>query len=87
MLCKCLSPSVCVNLHFIFTGFMKMLCHQEGGVNKPLGGKLDDGVELALQGGWTFAHLNVLAVFSDWRVDLSLSPGLGLLQTQKFCGG
>lgn len=47
--------------------------------NKPLCGKLNDGVELALQSSWTFTHFNVLAVFSDWRVDLSLGPGLGLL--------
>lgn len=36
------------------------------GVNKPLGGELDDSVELSLQGSRTFAHLDVLAVFSDW---------------------
>lgn len=57
------------------------------GVNKPLGWKLDDSVELSLQGSRTFAHLDVLAVFSDWRVDLSLGSCLGLLQTQKFSGG
>lgn len=56
-------------------------------VNKPLGGKLDDSVELSLQGRRTFAHLDVFTVFSDWRVDLSLGPGLGLLQTQEFSGG
>lgn len=55
--------------------------------DKPLCGKLDDGVEFSLQGSWTFAHLDVLAVFSDWRIDLSLGPGLSLLQTQKFGGG
>lgn len=57
------------------------------GISKPLGGKLDDSVELPLQGSRTFAHLNVLAVLSNWRVDLSLRPGLGLLQTQQFSGG
>lgn len=57
------------------------------GVDKPLSGKLNDSVEFSLQGSWTFAHLDILAVFSDWRVDLSLGPGLGLLQTQKFSGG
>lgn len=36
------------------------------GVNKPLGGELDDSVELSLQGSRTLAHLDVLAVFSDW---------------------
>lgn len=56
-------------------------------VNKPLGWKLDDSVELSLQGSRTFAHLDVLAVFGDWRVDLSLGSCLGLLQTQKFSGG
>ncbi len=55
-------------------------------INKPLGGKLDDSVELALQGSRTFAHLDILAVFSNRRVDLSLGPGLGLFQTQKFGG-
>lgn len=56
------------------------------GVDKPLGRKLDDSVEFSLQCSWTFAHLDVLAVFGDWRVDLSLGPGLSLLQTQKFRG-
>lgn len=53
---------------------------------KPFCGKLNDGVEFSLQGSWALAHLNVLAVFSDWRIDLSLGPGLSLLQTQKFGG-
>lgn len=57
------------------------------GFNKPLSRKLDDSVELALQGSRAFAHLNVLAVFSDWRVDLSLGPGLGLLKAQEFGRG
>ena len=57
------------------------------GLNKPLSGKLNDSVELPLQGCRTFAHLNVLAVLSNWRVDLSLRPGLGLFQTQQFSGG
>lgn len=55
--------------------------------DKPLCGKLNDGVEFPLQSSWTFSHLNVLAVFSDWRVDLGLGPGLSLLQTQEFGGG
>ena len=81
------SSSMCVNLHFTINWSYEDALSTVGGVNKPLGGKLDDGVELALQGSWTFANLNVLAVFSDWRVDLSLSPGLGLLQTQELCRG
>lgn len=55
--------------------------------DKPLCWKLNDGVEFSLQSSWTFAHLDVLAVFRDWRIDLSLGPGLSLLQTQKFGGG
>lgn len=55
--------------------------------DKPLSGKLNDSVEFPLEGSWTFAHLDVLAVFRDWRIDLRLGPGLGLLQAQKFGGG
>lgn len=78
--------SLCLNL--ILTGILKSSNDITGiGVNKPLGRKLDDSVELALQGSRTLAHLDVLAVFSDWRVDLSLGPGLGLLQSQKFGRG
>lgn len=53
----------------------------------PLGGELDDGVELALEGGGTLAHLDVLAVCGDRGVDLGLRPGLGLLQAQQLGGG
>lgn len=52
--------------------------------DKPLSGKLDDSVELSLQGSWAFAHFDVFAVFSDRRVYLGLGPCLSLLQAQKF---
>lgn len=55
--------------------------------HKPLSGELDDCVELPLQGCGAFAHLDVLAVFCYRGVDLSLSPGLGFLQTQELRGG
>ncbi len=76
------SVSVCLDLDLIL-----FVIVTERRVNKPLGWKLDDSVKFPLQGSRTFAHLDVLAVLSDRRVDLSLSPGLSLLQTQKFSGG
>lgn len=56
------------------------------GNNKPLCGKLDDRVELSLQGSRAFAHFDVFAVFSDRRVYLCLGPRLSLLQAQEFGG-
>lgn len=54
--------------------------------NKPLCGKLDDSVELSLQGSWAFAHFDVFAVFSHRRVYLGLGSRLSLLQAQEFGG-
>lgn len=54
--------------------------------NKPLCGKLDDSVELSLQGSRAFAHLDVFAVLSDRRVYLCLGSRLSLLQGQEFGG-
>ena len=48
----------------------------------PLGGEVDDSVELALQGAGALAHLDVLAVGAAGG-----DAGLGLLQRQQLGGG
>lgn len=78
---------VYISISVSYLDLMSIVIIMKIGLNKPLGGKLNDSVELPLQGCRTFAHLNVLAVLSNWRVDLSLRPGLGLFQTQQFSGG